>query len=71
MLFPRNYEFAKREQTIDRIVHLREYLHYHISGALMYMHTRMRIQTGELLEKLEHAKMTAKKSVRYTCDALF
>ena len=50
MLFPRHYDGAKSDSTIDLIHTFRDYLHYHIKCSKAYLHQRMRASTAELLK---------------------
>jgi actin related protein 2/3 complex subunit 2 len=50
VLFPRHFEGAKRDSTIDLIHTFRDYLHYHIKCSKAYLHQRMRARTSALLK---------------------
>lgn len=52
---PRHVEAKTLDNTIDRMVQFRAYLHYHIKCSKSQMHTRMRKQVELLLQVLNRA----------------
>jgi actin related protein 2/3 complex subunit 2 len=67
VLFPRHTSQAARDNTINLIHTLRNYLHYHIKCSKAYIHSRMRAKTTDFLEVLNRArpesKVTEKKTI--------
>eukprot|EP00163_Fabomonas_tropica_P005764 TRINITY_DN15400_c0_g1_i1.p1 TRINITY_DN15400_c0_g1~~TRINITY_DN15400_c0_g1_i1.p1 ORF type:complete len:300 (+),score=99.13 TRINITY_DN15400_c0_g1_i1:1964-2863(+) len=55
VLFPRNWEGAKRALCTSQIQMFRNYLHYHIKCSKAYMHTRMRARVASMLKILRQA----------------
>jgi actin related protein 2/3 complex subunit 2 len=53
VLFPRNFESAKRTEAIDKMVMFREYINAHLDGAKLYLHSRMRAKTQEMAQNLK------------------
>jgi len=66
VLFPRHTSAAARDNTIDLIHTLRDYLHYHIKCSKAYIHSRMRAKTSELLKVLNRAKPEPKNVEKKT-----
>lgn len=60
VLMPRHTSAANRENTINMINMLRNYLHYHLKCSKAYMHQRMRAKTNDFLKVLNRAKPEAK-----------
>lgn len=56
VLTPRHINKATRENTINLISMLRNYLHYHLKCSKAYMHQRMRAKTNDFLKVLNRAK---------------
>lgn len=56
VLFPRHTSASARENTINLIHTLRNYLHYHIKCSKAYIHSRMRAKTTEFLKILNRAR---------------
>lgn len=52
VLTPRHTNKAARENTINLISMLRNYLHYHLKCSKAYMHQRMRAKTNDFLKVL-------------------
>jgi actin related protein 2/3 complex subunit 2 len=67
VLFPRHTSPAARDNTINLIHTLRNYLHYHIKCSKAYIHSRMRAKTNDFLKVLNRArpepKATEKKTI--------
>jgi len=55
-----------RENTINLIHMLRDYLHYHIKCSKAYIHQSMRAKTGDFLKVLNRAKPEAKDKEKKT-----
>eukprot|EP00161_Ancyromonas_sigmoides_P015859 TRINITY_DN4203_c0_g1_i3.p2 TRINITY_DN4203_c0_g1~~TRINITY_DN4203_c0_g1_i3.p2 ORF type:complete len:359 (+),score=196.46 TRINITY_DN4203_c0_g1_i3:151-1077(+) len=55
VVFPRNFEGAKREGTINMLHQFRDYLHFHIKASKGYMHSRMRASVVQWLKVLKQA----------------
>jgi actin related protein 2/3 complex subunit 2 len=56
VLTPRHITKATRDNTINLISMLRNYLHYHLKCSKAYMHQRMRAKTNDFLKVLNRAK---------------
>lgn len=56
VLFPRHTSPAARDNTINLIHTLRNYLHYHIKCSKAYIHARMRAKTTDFLKVLNRAR---------------
>lgn len=56
VLTPRHINKATRDNTINLISMLRNYLHYHLKCSKAYMHQRMRAKTNDFLKVLNRAK---------------
>lgn len=56
VLTPRHINKAARDNTINLISMLRNYLHYHLKCSKAYMHQRMRAKTNDFLKVLNRAK---------------
>jgi actin related protein 2/3 complex subunit 2 len=56
VLFPRHITKDSRENTINLIHTLRDYLHYHIKCSKAYIHSRMRAKTSDFLKVLNRAR---------------
>jgi actin related protein 2/3 complex subunit 2 len=56
VLFPRHITKDARENTINLIHTLRDYLHYHIKCSKAYIHSRMRAKTSDFLKVLNRAR---------------
>lgn len=56
VLFPRHTSAAARDNTINLIHTLRDYLHYHIKCSKAYIHSRMRAKTSDFLKVLNRAR---------------
>ncbi|KAJ8313684.1 hypothetical protein KUTeg_008245 [Tegillarca granosa] len=50
VLFPRHTSVKQRDNTINLIHTLRDYLHYHIKCSKAYIHSRMRAKTSAFLK---------------------
>ncbi|XP_045168557.2 actin-related protein 2/3 complex subunit 2-like [Mercenaria mercenaria] len=61
VLFPRHTAAAIKDNTINLIHTLRDYLHYHIKCSKAYIHTRMRAKTSEFLRVLNRARPEQEK----------
>ncbi|XP_060568695.1 actin-related protein 2/3 complex subunit 2-like [Ruditapes philippinarum] len=61
VLFPRHTAAAVKDNTINLIHTLRDYLHYHIKCSKAYIHTRMRAKTSEFLRVLNRARPEQEK----------
>ncbi|KAK3108698.1 hypothetical protein FSP39_013567 [Pinctada imbricata] len=70
VLFPRHTNKQARDNTINLIHTLRDYLHYHIKCSKAYIHSRMRAKTSDFLKVLNRArpevKDKEKKTITYT-----
>jgi len=66
VLFPRHTSAAVRDNTINLIHTLRDYLHYHIKCSKAYIHSRMRAKTSDLLKVLNRAKPEPKNVEKRT-----
>jgi len=66
VLFPRHTSKDKRDNTIDLIHTLRNYLHYHIKCSKAYIHSRMRAKTTDFLKVLNRARPESKKTEKKT-----
>lgn len=53
---PRHIKKENRDNTINLISMLRNYLHYHLKCSKAYMHQRMRAKTTDFLKVLNRAK---------------
>jgi actin related protein 2/3 complex subunit 2 len=53
---PRHFTKQNRDNTINMISMLRNYLHYHLKCSKAYMHQRMRAKTNDFLKVLNRAK---------------
>lgn len=56
VLMPRHINKQNRDNTINLISMLRNYLHYHLKCSKAYMHQRMRAKTNDFLKVLNRAK---------------
>jgi actin related protein 2/3 complex subunit 2 len=56
VIFPRNWEGAKRKVTLDMLVQFRTNLLYHIKAAKSYLHARMRAKIVSWLKLLKQAQ---------------
>ena len=56
VLTPRHINKQSRDNTINMISMLRNYLHYHLKCSKAYMHQRMRAKTNDFLKVLNRAK---------------
>ncbi|ESO08765.1 hypothetical protein HELRODRAFT_186765 [Helobdella robusta] len=56
VLFPRHTSLAARDNTINLIHTLRNYLHYHIKCSKAYIHAMMRAKTNDFLKVLNRAR---------------
>ena len=56
VLTPKHTCPQKRENTINLISMLRNYLHYHLKCSKAYLHQRMREKTNDFLQILNRAK---------------
>ncbi|CAC5406859.1 ARPC2 [Mytilus coruscus] len=61
VLFPRHTGAAVRDNTINLIHTLRDYLHYHIKCSKAYIHSRMRAKTSDFLKVLNRARPDQQK----------
>ncbi|XP_052807793.1 actin-related protein 2/3 complex subunit 2-B-like [Mya arenaria] len=61
VLYPRHTSPAARDNTINLIHTLRDYLHYHIKCSKAYIHTRMRAKTSDFLRVLNRARPEKEK----------
>ncbi|KAH3719715.1 probable actin-related protein 2/3 complex subunit 2 [Dreissena polymorpha] len=61
VLFPRHTAPSAKDNTINLIHTLRDYLHYHIKCSKAYIHTRMRAKTSDFLRVLNRARPEKKK----------
>lgn len=60
VLTPKHTNIQNRDNTINLISMLRNYLHYHLKCSKAYMHQRMREKTNDFLQILNRAKPEAK-----------
>lgn len=61
VLMPRHITKQNRDNTINLISMLRNYLHYHLKCSKAYQHQRMRAKTNDFLKVLNRAKPEPKK----------
>ncbi|XP_041365452.1 actin-related protein 2/3 complex subunit 2-like [Gigantopelta aegis] len=61
VLFPRHTSSTAKDNTINLIHTLRDYLHYHIKCSKAYIHQRMRAKASEFLKVLNRARPEEKK----------
>lgn len=61
VLFPRHTGPAVKDNTINLIHTLRDYLHYHIKCSKAYIHSRMRAKTSDFLKVLNRARPDQQK----------
>lgn len=66
VLFPRHTSAAARDNTINLIHTLRDYLHYHIKCSKAYIHQRMRAKTSDFLKVLNRARPEVKDKEKKT-----
>lgn len=66
VLFPRHTSVAARDNTINLIHTLRDYLHYHIKCSKAYIHQRMRAKTSDFLKVLNRARPEVKDKEKKT-----
>jgi actin related protein 2/3 complex subunit 2 len=66
VLFPRHTNAGARENTINLIHTLRDYLHYHIKCSKAYIHSRMRAKTSDFLKVLNRARPDSKEKEKKT-----
>jgi actin related protein 2/3 complex subunit 2 len=66
VLFPRHTSPSARDNTINLIHTLRDYLHYHIKCSKAYIHSRMRAKTTDFLKVLNRARPESKSTEKRT-----
>ncbi|KAK3589596.1 hypothetical protein CHS0354_043057 [Potamilus streckersoni] len=66
VLFPRHTSAGARDNTINLIHTLRDYLHYHIKCSKAYIHSRMRAKTSDFLKVLNRARPEQKDKEKKT-----
>lgn len=66
VLFPRHTTPAVKDNTINLIHTLRNYLHYHIKCSKAYIHSRMRAKTSDFLKVLNRARPEPQKVEKKT-----
>lgn len=66
VLFPRHTNAGARDNTINLIHTLRNYLHYHIKCSKAYIHARMRAKTNDFLKVLNRARPEVKGAEKKT-----
>ncbi|CAL1531748.1 unnamed protein product [Lymnaea stagnalis] len=66
VLFPRHTSLNARDNTINLIHMLRDYLHYHIKCSKAYIHQSMRAKTSEFLKVLNRARPEVKDREKKT-----
>ncbi|XP_046356171.1 actin-related protein 2/3 complex subunit 2-like [Haliotis rufescens] len=66
VLFPRHTNKKARDNTINLIHTLRDYLHYHIKCSKAYIHQRMRAKTTDFLKVLNRARPENKDKEKRT-----
>ncbi|BFZ01043.1 hypothetical protein BsWGS_04082 [Bradybaena similaris] len=66
VLFPRHTNKSARDNTINLIHMLRDYLHYHIKCSKAYIHQSMRAKTSEFLKVLNRARPEVKDKEKKT-----
>ncbi|XP_064613541.1 actin-related protein 2/3 complex subunit 2-like [Liolophura sinensis] len=64
--FPRHTSPSARDNTINLIHTLRDYLHYHIKCSKAYIHSRMRAKTSDFLKVLNRARPEVKNAEKKT-----
>jgi actin related protein 2/3 complex subunit 2 len=60
VLTPKHINPKNRDNTINLISMLRNYLHYHLKCSKAYLHQRMREKTSDFLKVLNTAKPESK-----------
>jgi len=66
VLFPRHTAAKTKDNTINLIHMLRDYLHYHIKCSKAYIHQSMRAKSGDFLKVLNRAKPEARDREKKT-----
>jgi len=66
VLFPRHTNANARDNTINLIHMLRDYLHYHIKCSKAYIHQSMRSKTSDFLKVLNRARPEVKDREKKT-----
>ncbi|XP_005098823.1 actin-related protein 2/3 complex subunit 2 [Aplysia californica] len=66
VLFPRHTNKKARDNTINLIHMLRDYLHYHIKCSKAYIHQSMRAKTSDFLKVLNRARPEVKDKEKRT-----
>eukprot|EP00745_Piridium_sociabile_P022686 TRINITY_DN35404_c0_g1_i2.p1 TRINITY_DN35404_c0_g1~~TRINITY_DN35404_c0_g1_i2.p1 ORF type:complete len:302 (-),score=83.58 TRINITY_DN35404_c0_g1_i2:264-1169(-) len=66
VMFPRHTSASARDNTINLIHTLRDYLHYHIKCSKAYIHQRMRAKTSDFLKVLNRARPEVKDKEKKT-----
>ncbi|XP_055346849.1 actin-related protein 2/3 complex subunit 2-like, partial [Paramacrobiotus metropolitanus] len=66
VLQPRHINKQARDNTINLIHTVRDYLHYHIKCSKAYIHSRMRAKTSEFVKVLNRARPEPKDRVKKT-----
>jgi actin related protein 2/3 complex subunit 2 len=66
VLFPRHTSSEAKDNTINLIHTLRDYLHYHIKCSKAYIHSRMRAKTSDFLKVLNRARPEIKTTEKKT-----
>lgn len=66
VLLPRHINKQSRDNTINLIHTVRDYVHYHIKCSKAYIHSRMRAKTSEFVKVLNRARPEPKDRQRKT-----
>jgi actin related protein 2/3 complex subunit 2 len=66
VLQPRHINKQSRENTINLIHTVRDYVHYHIKCSKAYIHSRMRAKTSEFIKVLNRARPEPKDRIKKT-----
>lgn len=56
VLFPAHIVPRRRQRAISHVMTFRDYFHFHIKSSKAYVHSRMRLRTGQFLKVLNRAK---------------
>lgn len=71
VLFPRHTAPNVKDNTINLIHTLRDYLHYHIKCSKAYIHSRMRAKTSDFLKVLNRARPEEEKEKKLMSGKTF
>jgi len=71
VLFPRHFEAARMDNTINLLQTFRNYLHYHIKCSKAYLHCRMRARVTASLKILNRARPELEKEKKTASGRTF